>query len=400
MNFKDMINSGKSIKEALEATLFIEFNTKSLDERVELSSKVFNKLYADLRDINRLDKDSITELLEGIKSAIVKDEEERLYSLLYESEKINKEIKKTGYGIKNAIFDSFKDIEDSIKSQNSLEKDILLSIVNETLVGAAQLKGIIKEVSESVFLSIIESGDDIEDTAFEFSKNLVYKSLNESEFKRYHATAVAKTILGVALSVANESKIYTSELIGGTVRGINAGTLKAIDKFKDGFKFAPEELGEEFSESLKEIAGIDEEYRELFKALSASTEDPARSELEAIIKKEYDNPLSKIVKISADAAASLKDNFELMELSENYKEFSKFATAKFDEIKKKGAKIWGDLELDDKISGLKKDIDEIDKKLRSRFSKKESTEELASRAYEASKDRVKESKEQKEESKQ
>ncbi|NLY03288.1 MAG: hypothetical protein GXZ15_00335 [Campylobacter sp.] len=392
MSFIDDISSGKSVEVAAITALLAEFKGKSLYEKKELSLELFTKFYKDLKRTDRLNKDSVNELLEAIKNSLIKEEEKRLYKLLYESEKARKEIEHLGRDMRNAVFDSFKGIEDLIKESNSLESEALLPIINETLVGAAQLNGVIKEISESVFLSIIENGDDVKETSFEFSKNMVYKTLSEGEFKKYYAMEVAKTILEVTISVANESKIYTSELISGSIEGINAGILKAIDKFKESFKFAPEEISSEFNEASKEIAGIYEEYIALLKTLTQNSEDPAKTELENILKKDYDNYLAKMIRISSDATVNLKDSLSSMDISESYKEFSKFTSSKFDEIFKKGAKIWGDLELEEKMEAIKKDIADIDKNIRLKFSKKESIKELANRAFEVSKDKVKEKK--------
>lgn len=383
----------ENLKNRLNLEINSKFKGKNLEEKKALCGKIFEKAYDELKTQDLLNKDSLETLLYMLKSALIKEEEERLLALIYEGEKIRKEIASSGRAIKEAIFESFEDIESIIKGKNTIEAQTVLSIINETLVESAQLTDVIKEVSESVFLSILENGDDVEETAFEFSKNIVYKTLGESEFKKYNAISIAKTVLGTAVSVANESKIYTSDLLCGTVDGINAGTLKAMEKFKDSIKFAPDEISLELNETVKELAGIDSEYIEILRSLAATTQDPAKSELETILKRDYDNYLAKMVRISSDATAKLKESLEKVEFGDSYKEFSKIASEKLDELKKKGSKFLSDFDFDEKIESLKKEMAELDKNIRSKFSKNESTKELADRAFEASKDKVKKSKE-------
>lgn len=383
----------ENLKNRLNLEIGSEFKNKTLEEKKALSVKFFEKIYDELKSQDLLNKDSLTVLLDVLKTALIKDEEERLLDLIYESEKIKKEIAKGTIVIKEAIFESFEGIESIIKDKNSLEAEVVLSIINETLVESAQLTDMIKEISESVFLSILENGDDVEETAFEFSKNIVYKTLGESEFKKYNAISIAKTVLNTAISVANESKIYTSDLLCGTVDGINAGTLKAMEKFKDSIKFAPDEISLELNETVKELAGIDSEYIELLKSLALTTQDPAKSELEIILKRDYDNYLAKMVRISSEATAKLKYSLEKVEFGDSYKEFSKIASEKLDELKKKGSKFLNDFDLNEKFENLKKEMTELDRNIRAKFSKNESTKELADRAFEVSKDKVKKSKE-------
>ncbi|QKF65430.1 hypothetical protein [Campylobacter corcagiensis] len=383
----------ENLKNRLNLEINSKFKGKNLEEKKALCGKIFEKAYDELKTQDLLNKDSLETLLYMLKSALIKEEEERLLALIYEGEKIRKEISCSGRAIKEAIFESFEDIESIIKGKNTIEAQTVLSIINETLVESAQLTDVIKEVSESVFLSILENGDDVEETAFEFSKNIVYKTLGESEFKKYNAISIAKTVLSTAVSVANESKIYTSDLLCGTVDGINAGTLKAMEKFKDSIKFAPDEISLELNETVKELAGIDSEYIEILRSLAATTQDPAKSELETILKRDYDNYLAKMVRISSDATAKLRESLEKVEFGDSYKEFSKIASEKLDELKKKGSKFLNDFDFDEKIESLKKEMAELDKNIRSKFSKNESTKELADRAFEASKDKVKKSKE-------
>lgn len=383
----------ENLKNRLNLEIGSEFKNKTLEEKKALSVKFFEKIYDELKSQDLLNKDSLTVLLDVLKTALIKDEEERLLDLIYESEKIKKEIANGTRVIKEAIFESFEGIESIIKDKNSLEAEVVLSIINETLVESAQLTDMIKEISESVFLSILENGDDVEETAFEFSKNIVYKTLGESEFKKYNAISIAKTVLNTAISVANESKIYTSDLLCGTVDGINAGTLKAMEKFKDSIKFAPDEISLELNETVKELAGIDSEYIELLKSLALTTQDPAKSELEIILKRDYDNYLAKMVRISSEATAKLKYSLEKVEFGDSYKEFSKIASEKLDELKKKGSKFLNDFDLNEKFENLKKEMTELDRNIRAKFSKNESTKELADRAFEVSKDKVKKSKE-------
>ncbi|CZE46624.1 hypothetical protein [Campylobacter geochelonis] len=379
------------------------FRGKSLEEKKLEAVKLFSGFCDDLESLGLLDKQNAKNILMGVKKAITKDEEEYLYKLLYESDKIKKQIEEQGREIKNSISSSLKSIENDIKSKEITHKGEILSAINEMLVSEVQLRDVIKEVCESVFVSIIEDGVDIEESARESSKNMVYKIILESGFSKNYAIEISKIIIKEAISVANLSSAYADELVSGVVDGANDGIVKAMEKTKSKCKFAPSQEYSECNEVQKEFLGVDEAFVLMLKELANLSQNPSKEILETILKKDYNNYFAKMKRLSNDASEQIKARLEQIDMGENYKELSKFVATKFDDIKKdisaKGSKIIDDFDLDDKFANFKKEIEEIEKKISSKFSefKKKKiephTKELADRTYEATKEIVKEKKE-------
>ena len=79
---------------------------------------------------------------------------------------------------------------------------------------------------------------------------------------------------------------------------------------------------------------MEEEFVLVVKNLAATTQNPAQEVLNEILKKEYDNYIVKMKKLSSDMISQIKSKFEDSTISQNYKEFSKLAINKFDDIKK------------------------------------------------------------------
>lgn len=354
-------------------------------------SQIFISLCDDLKELNLLNKINIKSIILGLRKAIMKDEEEKLFDLLYESEKLRKQILNAGRNLKDESYKNLKQLEEEISKFDLDKKELLMSSINEALIDATISADIIKEVSQNVFVSIIESAEDVEEMAYEFSKNLAYRSIIEDEFRQIKILEISKTIVSQSLNVANISQIYSNELISGTVNGVNDGIIKAIEKFKDEFKFAPDEIAIKFHEMEKELSSLDEEFVLMLKNLVHNSEDPAKSILSEILKKEYESYVARMKKLSNDTISQLKEKISEMEIAENYKEL----LTKFEEIKKeiasKSAKLIDDFELNQKFEVIKKELEE--NKFFNKFKKNNNTKELSDRAYTASKDIVNENKE-------
>ena len=365
-------------------------------------NELFFEFINALKDENLLNKESVKSLIYALKKTLNKKQEDEIYDLLYEVERLKKSIDLQSKELREQIYSDLKNIEDEVKSKDISNKSEILSAINEALIDAVDLKDIIKEISENVFLSIIESKSDIFEGSYEFCKNLTYKSINEGEFQKYRILEISKTIILRAINVANISKIYAKDLLKGAVLGVNDGIIKSIEKFQNEFKFAPDELSQKAQILENELSNLEEEFVLLVKNLAATTQNPAKETLNEILKKEYDNYIVKMKKLSSDMISQIKSKFEDSAISQNYKEFSKLAINKFDDIKKeitaKSSKFIDDLELSDKLSSLKKDIDELEKKFFGKFKSKkdeknsDETKEISNRAYTATKEKIEENK--------
>lgn len=365
-------------------------------------NELFFEFINALKDENLLNKERVKSVIYALKKTLNKKQEDEIYDLLYEVERLKKNIGLQSKELREQIYSDLKNIEDEVKSKDISNKNEILSAINEALIDAVDLKDIIKEISENVFLSIIESKSDIFEGSYEFCKNLTYKSINEGEFQRYRILEISKTIILRAINVANISKIYAKDLLKGAVLGVNDGIIKSMEKFQNEFKFAPDELSQKAQILENELSNLEEEFVLLVKNLAATTQNPAKETLNEILKKEYDNYIVKMKKLSSDMISQIKSKFEDSTISQNYKEFSKLAINKFDDIKKeitaKSSKFIDDFELNDKLSSLKKDIDELEKKFFGKFKSKKTeknsdeTKEISNRAYTVTKEKIEENK--------
>lgn len=85
---KEKLN--KKIKDSVFEICVDEF--KNTDDKTQKSAKLANEFLKDLDKLEILDKQTLEITLKSIKNALISDEEHYLFKLLYEFEKLKKQI--------------------------------------------------------------------------------------------------------------------------------------------------------------------------------------------------------------------------------------------------------------------------------------------------------------------
>lgn len=405
-NLKEKLGSAE-LSQSIENLAFDEslraFRGLDRDAKNKKASLLFGKFCSDLKKLEILDEKGIKAVLLGLKKAICDEEEQYLYKLIYEADKLKKQIFSQRAEMKNAVSSGFEAIENSVKNGKFDEKDEILALLNDVLINELDMKGILKESSELAFISVIENGLDIKETAHEVAKNIVFMSINDGEFKKSRILQIAKIVVSRAILVANESKIYANELIFGAVSGTNDGILKSIEKFKENLNFAPDEIVANLEDTKNEIPQIQTEFNALLKDFYAKADEPAKSALQKVLDDEFSGYAGKFKKISTELSDQINAKIEELDLESKYKEIAKIGNEKFEELKKefneKSSKIIENLDLDEKFNDIKKEFLEFEKKLGAKFSEfknsdtaknfNEKAKEFGARAFEAAKNSLK-----------
>jgi hypothetical protein len=179
-----------------------------------------------------------------------------LYKTIYEKEQLEKSITEQKNGIKNSILGTFNILEKHIGNMpDDISQESLQALQNAKLRGVEML-GILRETTCEAILTTLEKAIDIEDTVFEITKNITYQTISEGEFNKQRFIDISKSVIGVAIEIADEDQGNAKQLLNGTIHGVKEGMTKAIDKFKNDLKFAPEEIEEALYGDLNSIKKI------------------------------------------------------------------------------------------------------------------------------------------------
>ncbi|MCF6172625.1 MAG: hypothetical protein L3J44_02405 [Campylobacteraceae bacterium] len=320
---------------------------------------------------------NISSVINGLIKAVNYDKEEFLYKTIYEIEQLKKSAQMQKNEIKNSIANTYNILEKHINSLPQELKNTASKGLNDTKLNALEMLGILRETTEEAILTTLERGSDIKDTIFQITKNLTFQSINDGEFTKKRFIDITTTIMDTALELANENLSFSKELIDGSAKGTKEGILKAINKFKNDIKVAPDDE-EIFNQNLelakKELSTIEDEYIRTLKNLSLKYDGKVKTCLNEKIEK-YDSSVEKIKRATLEAKVAISNRLE---------EFTNEVSV--DDIKEKAEVKFENLKRD--VSELGKKANETLEQLKQNETAKKATMEakkLGNRAWEVAK---------------
>ncbi|WP_024955020.1 hypothetical protein [Sulfurospirillum arcachonense] len=282
---------------------------------------------------------NIDAVIEGLIKAASYDKEEFLYKTIYEKEQLEKSIIEQKENIRNNIISTFNILESHIENmEEDISKDSLTALHDAKLRGVEML-GILKETTSEAFLTTLEKAHDIEDTIFEITKNITYQTINEGDFTKSRFLDISSNIIKIAIEIADEDHGNAKELLNGSIHGTKEGMAKAIDKFKNDLKFAPEELSEVFENDLstikKTLINIEEDFIKMLEDDKETSTGPSKKIINEILDSEFNNSFAKIKRVTAEARETLSEKIEELK-NRPYLEngFVKKAEKKIEELEK------------------------------------------------------------------
>lgn len=325
-------------------------NPNSIQKRV---LELFELFYNALKE-NALDT---TQAVEGIISGLVGaasfDEEFRLYEKIYEKERLEREIRAQKESIYQTIGATYETIESVAMNNESIK-----TAINDVKLRGIEMLGILKETTEEALLRTIERGSDIEETTSVITKNIVYQAIDEGDFKRARFLQIAKSVLEVAIDIADSDHAHAKSILRGSIHGTKEGITKAVEVFKNTLQFAPKESDiiceDDLSTTKKELGDIEDEFIALLHDFVAKHSGIVATIIDELLKKELDNSFAKLQRLTNEARDTitkrieeLKENASYVEKElkekasikmetwrENVEELEKKATQKVEELKK------------------------------------------------------------------
>ena len=351
------------------------------NEKLNALGKVVCALCNELAQNGALNQTSAKSLINGAKKALCNESENELYALIYEYDDLRKKISAKQRAISALIEDGYNELENIMQTLRDDEKTLIAGAVDELAKTTLALGEILKEASEMAFVSVVENGSDVEDTAHYTAKNIAFYAVCDGEFTRFRLKEIAKIIIDRAIFVANESKNTAPALIRGAVLGVYDGITKAAEKYRDDMSVSPDESVQTLEEKKAQIAQSEDIFEAVLNDAIARAEEPAKSEIAKISKEEFGGYLSKFVKISSELKDVLSEKISDSKFGEKAKDLGA-------QWKEKGEKIIENFELDEKFEGFKKEMSEKFAEIKADMAKNMSQKarEIGKKAYESALD--------------
>lgn len=294
----------------------IEFENMSLHKIKETTSAIINEHTKDLR--NELEK------LIQQKEILERDLEKKL-----------NELQETKYRI-------FNEIESIIDKKDTQT----ISKLHQAKLQSIDLFDLLGETVESAIITALEKSKDSEakEIIEEVIKELTYETIKEGTLNTIRVRKILSTILHSSIDISEATPNISEEILEATLKGMRAGLLHSIDRFKKRLAYMPLEakhiLIEDYDTIMEDLNQTDILFLQVIQTQAdESTPTTRKILLELSQKMRYD--LEELIYISKEAAQVMKNRFS---------SFAKTAVKKADtalhsdaakEAKRMGIQAWG-----------------------------------------------------------
>ncbi|WP_169778178.1 hypothetical protein [Campylobacter curvus] len=392
-NYKDSDGLLISMK-ALAGDFFKELKDTNENELKEALEAKMNAMYENFSEQNLISAKNLKNAMEGINQALVSAKEEELYELIDKKDELARAIESKREEIKRRLKISFEAAENVISSKEFSEKNEILELLNNAIIRETRMLGILKESAMNAFLTTIERGEDVGDTALAIAKNMTYVGIIGGEFSKERILEISKAIVTAACEVANEGHIFAKELVYGAVNGSKEGISRAIERLRENSKFAPDEL--KLNSELISLKNIDQGFISMLRELEPKLEGVAKNEIEKLLDTELDTNFAKLRRISDQASEQILARIEELKANSSMLELMNAANDKIgalkQEINERSKKLKLNFDAGEKLEGIRQDIAELEKKASEKLEDikqlniKIEAKKFGDRAYKAAKD--------------
>ncbi|AFL69798.1 DUF6781 family protein [Sulfurospirillum barnesii] len=289
---------------------------------------------------------AVEHVINGLLRATSHDKEAFLYKTIYEKEQLEKSIFIQKQHIREEISQTFSTLEAHIENLTDDTKHAAFIALNDAKLRGIEMLGILKETVQEALLTTLEKGHDLTDTIHTISKNLTYLSIQEGQLTKQRILDISQTIITASIDIADEDFAHAREILEGSINGVHDGITKALEKFKNDFKYMPTEdieslLQMDLSLLRKELLKIDEEFIVMLSVFASQSEGISSGIIKEMIE-EMNSSVAKLKRTTNEVKELLSERIETLKGEaekklESFKKdvnvFEKIASAKVESLK-------------------------------------------------------------------
>ena len=292
--------------------------SEQLQEKLE---KAYNKRYktvekrvlSALQEV-QLDEGHLSlEEIKNIANIFIEKETQKLEDdvekLLEQKEAIERALEKKSEELQEKKYDVFHALEDEFSTDNTL-----LVKLHQIKLQSIDLYDILSEMVESAIITALEKdrdGDIVEPTK-EVIKEITFESIKEGSLNTIRVRKILSTILATAIDVSEATPNRADEILSATLKGMRAGLIQSIDRFKKRLAFMPVEakhiLIEDYDTIIEDLNQTDTLFSQVV-VTQASQSSQAIRKILLDINNEMKYDLEELVHISKETAEVMKERF-------------------------------------------------------------------------------------------
>ena len=293
-------------------------------------------------ELKKLNLHEIRDLATDIIGNKTKKIQDELQELILQKELIERSLEKKSNELQELKYSIFNEIESHIDSSDIAT----LSKLHQVKLQSIDLFDLLSETVESAIITALEKSKDSEAKHMieEIIKELTFETIKEGTLNTIRVRKILSTILHSAIDIAEASPNLLEDILEATLRGMRAGLLDSIDRFKKRLVFMPLEakhiLIEDYDTIMEDLNQTDTLFLQVVQTQANESSQLTRKTLLELNKKmHYD--LEELIHISKETALVMKDRFSSLAKKAVKKADTALHSTTAKEAKRMGIQAWG-----------------------------------------------------------
>jgi len=328
---------------------------KDEKKRQQRAVELLKSFLRALKEENIENINTIKAVIAGISKSLTYEKEQDIYEKITQLSKLEKEIEEKKEELREEVHSLYEKMEKNSQDLDEASREFLEKAISDIKLKEVALLGILKETTEEAILTALENQkEDLEETINQITQNIVFQAVDEDDFSKQRLMDASKTVLDVAVSIADEYQPMAKDILKGATYGIKNAITKAIKKFNENLEFLPDEIRDIRQEKILfeglNIIDANSDFIDILKQSAEKSKGVSRKILNDLIY-DIDSSLTKIIKITADTKENILQKIEKLKES-----------PKLGELKKKLSQTLSDIHLDKKFKSInKEDLENVAK---------------------------------------
>lgn len=293
-------------------------------------------------EIEKLNLHEMKDITADIIDSRTKKLRNELEALLLQKELIEKSLQKKSHELQETKYAIFNEIESLIEKDDTQT----LSKLHQVKLQSIDLFDLLGETVEGAIITALEKSKDSEakETIQEVIKELTYQTIKEGTLNTIRVRKILSTILHSSIDIAEATPNISEEILEATLKGMRAGLLQSIDRFKKRLAYMPLEakhiLIEDYDTIMEDLNQTDTLFLQVVQT-QANESNPAIRKILVELNKKMHYDLEELIYISKETAQVMKERFSALAKTAVKKADTALKSETAKEAKRMGIQAWG-----------------------------------------------------------
>ena len=295
-----------------------------------------------LEDLNKeeLSLDEMNEIVMDLIQAQTASLETEVEDLLKQKELIERALEKKSEELQEKKYEIFNTLEEQLQENPSN-----LIKLHQIKLQTIDLYDILSETVESAIITALEKDKDgeINEPIQEVIKEISFESIKQGSLNTIRVRKILSTILATAIDIAEATPNQAETILKATLKGMRAGLIQSIDRFKKRLAYMPIEakhiLIEDYDTIIEDLNQTDTLFAQVVLTQASQSSQTIRKML-LDINNDMKYDLQELVHISKETAEVMKKRFSSIAKLAVKKADSALKSPKAKEAKRMGAQAF------------------------------------------------------------